>query len=158
MKCPFCFFKESRVVDSRVAEDFSAVRRRRECLKCKSRFTTSEREEPRPLFVVKKDSTRERFDRNKLMSGFLKACEKRPVSMETIETALLKIERELRAANDREVLSGNIGAKVMESLREMDAVAYIRFASVYMEFEDVSGFKKIIETLPETVKEESLNE
>lgn len=149
MRCPFCFHKETKVTDSRITENDSSVRRRRECFSCGSRFTTSEREEPRPLYVVKKNSGRERFDRNKLTAGFLKSCEKLPVNMETIEAAVSKIERKIRAENDREVQSETIGNLVLESLRAIDPVAYIRFAAIYMEFKDIGGFYKILESVSE---------
>ena len=149
MRCPFCFHTETKVTDSRIAEDASSVRRRRECLSCGGRFTTAEREEPRPLYVVKKNSGRERFDRNKLTAGFLKSCEKLPVNMETIEDAVSRIERKIRAENDREVQSETIGNLVLESLRAIDPVAYIRFAAIYMEFKDVGGFYKILESVSE---------
>lgn len=147
MRCPFCDEFESRVIDSRSSEDGSSIRRRRECYSCKRRFTTYERVEERPLFVIKKSGNREQFDREKLLSGITKACEKRPVSMEKIEKTVAEIERELRDTYDREVNSIVIGEKVMDKLQEIDEVAYVRFASVYRQFTDLNSFIKTIEQL-----------
>lgn len=147
MRCPYCQEFESRVVDSRSCENGSCIRRRRECLACKRRFTTYERVEERPLMVVKKDGSREPFSRDKLINGIIRACRKRPVSMESIENVVAVIERDLRDNNDREVSSMVIGEEVMEQLRNLDEVAYVRFASVYRQFGDLNSFIKTIEQL-----------
>ncbi len=147
MRCPYCSEFESRVLDSRSSEDGSSIRRRRECSACNRRFTTYERVEERPLLVIKKNGERERFNREKLLSGITKACEKRPVSMEKIETTIVEIERELRDRYDREVSSIIIGEKVMDKLQELDEVAYVRFASVYRQFTDLNSFIKTIDQL-----------
>lgn len=147
MRCPYCNEIESRVVDSRASEDGSSIRRRRECNLCKRRFTTYERLEERPLLVVKKGGTREQFNREKLLNGITRACEKRPVTMEQIENVVVAIERDLRDEFDREVNSMAIGEKVMDKLQEIDDVAYVRFASVYRQFADLNSFIKTIEKL-----------
>jgi transcriptional repressor NrdR len=147
MRCPYCREYESRVIDSRASEDGDTIRRRRECTACKRRFTTYERLEERPLLVVKKEGAREQFNREKLLNGISKACEKRPVSMEDIETVVADIERELRDSFDREVSSKVIGEKVMDRLQSLDEVAYVRFASVYRQFGDLNSFIKTIEQL-----------
>ncbi|WP_374713042.1 transcriptional regulator NrdR [Symbiobacterium terraclitae] len=146
MKCPFCG-AESRVVESRHAPDEEAIRRRRECTSCGRRFSTMERVEAPPLIVVKKDGRREQFNRDKLLSGILKACEKRPVPLEAIEKLVDDIERDLRSALDREVPSVEIGERVMNALRALDGVAYVRFASVYREFKDLNEFREQLEQL-----------
>jgi len=146
MTCPFCG-GESRVIESRPAADEEAVRRRRECQACGRRFTTMERVEVPPLIVVKKDGRREPFNRDKLLTGVLKACEKRPVPMEVIEKLADDIERDLRSSLDREVPSVVIGERVMEALRQIDEVAYVRFASVYRAFKDVNEFREQLEQL-----------
>ena len=140
MKCPFCGFEESKVIDSRPADDGERIRRRRECLKCSKRFTTHEVIETVPIVVVKRDKSREVFNRNKLMSGFLRACEKRPISVQQMEQMVDDIEAKLQSGYDREVTSKHIGELVMEVLKETDKVAYIRFASVYKNFEDEDTF------------------
>ncbi len=140
MKCPFCGFEESKVIDSRPADDGERIRRRRECLGCAKRFTTHEVIETVPIVVVKRDKSREVFNRSKLMSGLLRACEKRPISMEQIEGMIDSIEAQLQSGYDREVTSQHIGELVMEILKETDKVAYIRFASVYKNFEDTDTF------------------
>ena len=140
MKCPFCGFLESKVIDSRPADESTSIRRRRECLACKKRFTTYEIIETVPLIVVKKDGTRESFDRVKLFNGLLRACEKRPVPVETIEKAVTDIESSLQNSLEKEVTSGKIGELAMEKLKDIDEVAYVRFASVYRQFKDVSTF------------------
>ncbi len=142
MKCPYCSHKETKVLDKRETEELSATRRRRECLKCKKRFTTYERSEEFELMIVKKDGRRERFDRHKLLNGLLKACEKRPVSMEKIEKVASDIESELREKGKNEVPSKRIGLIVMRKLKSLDKVAYIRFVSVYLEFEDLQRFEE----------------
>lgn len=147
MKCPYCGHLDSKVVDSRMTEENAIVRRRRKCMKCGSRFTTHERFEDPAFLVIKKDSRRERFDRQKIFSGIIKACEKRPVGMDQIESICSRIERELKNNSEREVSSIIIGKKVMECLKDLDHVAYVRFASVYKEFEDIGGFQKILEQL-----------
>ncbi len=147
MRCPYCQEYESRVIDSRASEDGGTIRRRRECTACKRRFTTYERLEERPLLVIKKGGTREQFNREKLLNGISKACEKRPVSLEDIETVVADIERELRDSFDREVSSKIIGEKIMDRLQSLDEVAYVRFASVYRQFGDLNSFIKTIEHL-----------
>ncbi|PIQ90615.1 MAG: transcriptional regulator NrdR [Candidatus Omnitrophica bacterium CG11_big_fil_rev_8_21_14_0_20_41_12] len=140
MKCPFCGYKEDKVVDSRSTAEESAVRRRRECLKCGKRFTTYEYVEENSLLVIKKDGRREAFDRKKILSGIIRACEKRPVSVEKMEDVITQVERLIQKKNDREVLASKIGELVMEKLKLIDDVAYVRFASVYRQFKDVGQF------------------
>lgn len=140
MKCPFCGCEESKVIDSRSTDEGERIRRRRECINCSKRFTTYEIIESVPILVVKKDKSREAFDRDKLLRGMLRACEKRHVSMETIENAVTEIEASLQNSLDREVSSVKIGELVMEKLKEIDEVAYVRFASVYKHFKDVNAF------------------
>ncbi len=147
MKCPFCGFEESKVIDSRPADDGERIRRRRECLSCAKRFTTHEVIETVPIVVVKRDKSREVFNRNKLMAGFLRACEKRPISMEQVEGMIDTIESKLQSGYDREVTSQHIGELVMELLKEVDKVAYIRFASVYKNFEDADTFMEELDRL-----------
>ncbi|MGI6436132.1 MAG: transcriptional regulator NrdR [Syntrophomonadaceae bacterium] len=147
MRCPYCHELESRVVDSRASDDSASIRRRRECYACKRRFTTYERIEERPLVVVKKDGSRQQFNREKLLAGITRACEKRPVSMEDIENLVAVLERELRDEYDREVNSQAIGEKVMNCLQSLDEVAYVRFASVYRQFADLNSFIKTIEQM-----------
>lgn len=142
MKCPFCGFAESRVIDSRPTDEGMRIRRRRECVSCLKRFTTFEVIESLPLIVIKKDKSREVFDRNKLLTGMLRACEKRPVSIEVLEKAVDEIEGSLQNSLDREVESSRIGELAMESLRKIDDVAYVRFASVYRQFKDLETFMK----------------
>lgn len=140
MKCPFCGYEESKVIDSRPTDEGERIRRRRECMKCAKRFTTYEIIESVPILVVKKDKSREAFDREKLIRGMVRACEKRHVSMDTIENAVTEIEASLQNSLDREVSSVKIGELVMEKLKEIDEVAYVRFASVYKHFKDVNAF------------------
>lgn len=147
MRCPFCQAADSRVIDSRACEDGLSIRRRRECVACKRRFTSYERVEERPLLVVKKGGTREQFDRNKLLNGIGRACEKRPVSIEAIEHIVVQIEAELRDSNEREVSSMAIGEMVMDKLRDLDEVAYVRFASVYRQFTDLNSFINTIDQM-----------
>lgn len=142
MKCPFCGYQEDKVVDSRTSSEGSSVRRRRECIKCGRRFTTYEYIEEMPLMVVKKDGRRERFDRKKIQAGILRACEKRPVSIEKIEELVINIERTVLKKFDREAASSFIGELIMEKLADLDEVAYVRFASVYRQFRDVNQFMK----------------
>lgn len=140
MKCPFCAFEESKVIDSRPTDEGERIRRRRECLKCGKRFTTYEIIESLPIVVIKRDKSREVFDRQKLMNGMLRACEKRPVSIETLDHAIDEIEALIQNSLDREVKSEKIGELVMEKLKEIDEVAYVRFASVYRQFKDINTF------------------
>jgi transcriptional repressor NrdR len=147
VRCPYCQEFESRVLDSRPSEDGSSIRRRRECNLCKRRFTTYERVEERPLLVVKKGGNRQPFNRDKLIAGLTRACEKRPVNMEQIEQLVGEIERDLRDKYDREVSSRIIGEMVMDRLESLDEVAYVRFASVYRQFTDLNSFIKTIDQL-----------
>ena len=140
MKCPYCSYKEDKVVDSRATQEESAVRRRRECLRCGKRFTTYEYVEEVSMMVIKKDGRREPFDRKKILSGVIKACEKRPVGIEKMEEIVTQVERAVQKKSDREVSSSRIGELVMEKLKSIDDVAYVRFASVYRQFKDVGQF------------------
>lgn len=140
MRCPFCSCEESKVIDSRPTDEGERIRRRRECISCQKRFTTYEIIESVPVIVVKKDKSREVFDRNKLFNGMLRACEKRPVSLEKIETAVNEIEATLQNSLDREVTSVHIGELAMDKLKDLDEVAYVRFASVYRQFKDINTF------------------
>ena len=140
MKCPFCGHSEDKVVDSRASSDGLSTRRRRECLGCEKRFTTYEQIEEQTLMVVKKDSRRERFERQKLLAGLVKACEKRPISMERLEGLVDELERELSKEFEREVPTSAVGERVMRRLHRLDPVAYVRFASVYREFKDAEEF------------------
>ena len=140
MKCPYCGYKEDKVVDSRSTAEESAVRRRRECLKCGKRFTTYEYIEEVSLMVIKKDGRREAFDRKKILAGIIRACEKRPISIEKMEEIVTGLERLIQKKSDREVSSERIGELVMEKLKFLDDVAYVRFASVYRQFKDVGQF------------------
>lgn len=140
MKCPYCGYSESKVIDSRPTDEGERIRRRRECLNCAKRFTTYEVIETVPVFVVKKDKSREAFDRNKLLNGLLRACEKRPVPLETLERIVDEIETLLQNSLDREVPSTLIGTYAMDKLKKVDEVAYVRFASVYREFKDINTF------------------
>ena len=147
MRCPFCGYQEDRVIESRAVRDGEAIRRRRECLSCARRFTTYEQIEETQPMVVKKDQRREPFDRSKILRGMLIACEKRPISVETLEQVADRIETELYESGRREVNSAEIGEKVIEALHALDQVAYVRFASVYRQFEDISQFKEIVDRL-----------
>lgn len=147
MKCPYCGFEESKVIDSRPADEGERIRRRRECLKCSKRFTTHEVIETVPIIVVKRDKSREVFDRNKLTAGILRACEKRPVSIEQIEKMVDNIEGQLQSSLDREVTSMKIGELSMEQLKSVDEVAYVRFASVYRQFKDINTFMEELNKL-----------
>ena len=140
MKCPFCGFLESKVIDSRPAEEGSTIRRRRECLACQKRFTTYEIIEHLPLVVIKRDSSRQTFDRVKLINGMVRACEKRPVSLAQLEKIADEIEQELQSALEREISTVDIGEMVMRRIKEVDEVAYVRFASVYRSFKDINTF------------------
>jgi transcriptional repressor NrdR len=140
MKCPYCAHPESKVVDSRPTDEITSIRRRRECLSCAKRFTTYETVESVPLIVVKKDGSRETFDRNKILNGLVKACEKRPVPLQRLELATADIEQQLFNSLNCEVKSDLIGELVMNALKEIDQVAYVRFASVYRQFQDIDSF------------------
>ncbi len=147
MKCPYCGFIESKVIDSRPTDESSRIRRRRECLQCGKRFTTYEIVERLPIVVVKRDKSREMFDRQKLFNGMLRACEKRPVPMETLENAVDEIEVKLQNSLAREITTKVIGEYAMEALKTIDAVAYVRFASVYRQFTDISSFQETVSRL-----------
>jgi transcriptional repressor NrdR len=147
MKCPHCGHAEDRVVDSRTIKEGKAIRRRRECLECRQRFTTYEYIERTPITVIKRDGRREPFDRQKLIGGMMTACRKRPVSVEEIESIADQVEQEISDGASAEVSSLSIGEKVMERLKEIDQVSYVRFASVYRKFEDTSEFHKVLKGL-----------
>ena len=147
MRCPFCGHVEDKVVDSREAKDGDAIRRRRECLECGRRFTSYERIDEIPYMVVKKDGRRETFDRHKIMSGLMRACEKRPISTAQLESIVDEVEKEVQDSLDREVSTNEIGKIIMRRLKSLDKVAYVRFASVYLEFEDVSAFMTELKAL-----------
>ena len=147
MRCPYCKHPETKVSDSRPTDDGSVIRRRRECLDCGRRFTTYETVEETPLVVIKKDGRREPFDRGKILAGLMKACEKRPVSLDDLERLVGEVEAELREAWEREVRASDIGEKVMARLRDLDEVAYVRFASVYRQFADIHRFREELERL-----------
>lgn len=140
MKCPYCGFEESKVIDSRPTDEGQRIRRRRECLQCTKRFTTYEVIESLPIIVIKKDKSRETFNRDKLTTGLLRACEKRPVSIDTLDKMIDDIEVIIQNSLDREVSSERIGELVMEKLKKIDEVAYVRFASVYRQFKDINTF------------------
>ena len=140
MKCPYCGYKESKVVDSRPADEGNSIRRRRECLACEKRFTTYETMESLPMVVIKKDGSRQSFDRNKVLGSMLRACEKRTVSMADLERMTDEIEQNLQNNLEREISTGMVGEQVMDKLRDVDEVAYVRFASVYREFKDIGTF------------------
>jgi transcriptional repressor NrdR len=141
MKCPYCAHPETKVLDSRETEDQATTRRRRECLQCAKRFTTFERVEMTDLTIIKKDGRREKYDRDKIRSGIVKACQKRPVPQERIEEAVNEIERELKGMDTTEIESTKVGELVMRKLKALDKVAYIRFASIYKEFQDIETFE-----------------
>ena len=147
MKCPFCSFEESKVIDSRPTDEGQRIRRRRECLSCGKRFTTYEIIESLPIIVIRKDKSRETFNRDKLMTGLLRACEKRPVSIDTLDNMIDEIETTLQNSLDREVSSEKIGQLVMEKLKKIDEVAYVRFASVYRQFKDINTFMRELNKL-----------
>lgn len=147
MKCPYCGYSESKVIDSRPTDEDSRIRRRRECLSCTRRFTTYEMIESLPIIVVKKDKSREAFDRTKLLNGMLRACQKRPVSVETLERAVDNIEAQIQNSLDREISASQIGDYAMEQLKAIDQVAYVRFASVYRQFTDINSFHEEISRL-----------
>ncbi|MBO5396104.1 MAG: transcriptional regulator NrdR [Clostridia bacterium] len=140
MKCPYCLYPESKVIDSRPADDGQRIRRRRECIKCTKRFTTYEAIEGQPVIIIKRDKSRQVFDRTKLLSGMLRACEKRPVSLETLENAIDEIESQLQNSLEKEVPSVTVGEMALEKLKTIDEIAYVRFASVYRDFKDIESF------------------
>ena len=147
MKCPYCGYVESKVIDSRPTDESERIRRRRECIKCGRRFTTYEVIETTPLIVIKKDKSREEFDSGKVLGGMVRACEKRPVPLDVLEEAVRDIEMTLRNSLEKEVPSYKIGELAMEKLRGIDEVAYVRFASVYRQFKDIDSFMKELQTL-----------
>ncbi|MDD5932242.1 MAG: transcriptional regulator NrdR [Oscillospiraceae bacterium] len=140
MKCPYCGYSESKVIDSRPADENASIRRRRECLSCARRFTTYETVESLPMVVVKKDGSRQSFDKGKVLGGMIRACEKRPVPLAELEKIASEIEQDLQNSMEREIRTEIIGEKVMERLRSVDQVAYVRFASVYRQFQDIDSF------------------
>jgi transcriptional repressor NrdR len=147
MKCPYCHAEDDKVVDSRASNEGTVIRRRRECVKCDRRYTTYERVEEIPLFIIKKDQRRETYDRNKVLSGIHRACEKRPVSAEVQESIVNDLEKMLEEKYEKEIPSSALGEFVMERLAVIDQVAYVRFASVYRQFKDLSHFMKELKTL-----------
>lgn len=147
MKCPFCYDTDSKVVDSRPTDEGSVVRRRRECISCSKRFTTYEKIENLPMLVIKKDGRREAFDSSKIMSGLLKACEKRPVPIKDLEAAVQDIEKQIYNSLEQEVTSRRIGEMIMDKLKVLDEVAYVRFASVYRQFKDINTFMEELNKL-----------
>ena len=147
MRCPYCSYEESKVVDSRSAEDYNAIRRRRECLRCSKRYTTYETIETTPVMVVKKDNTREYFDREKIKNGLIKSCEKRPVSIDQIEGVVSFIENEINKNYMTEVETKIIGEMIMDKLKDIDEVSYVRFASVYRQFKDINTFVNELKTI-----------
>jgi transcriptional repressor NrdR len=153
VKCPFCDDVEDKVVDSRMAKEGEVIRRRRECLSCKRRYTTYERVEETMPAVVKKDGRREPFDRSKIVSGLKKACEKRPISTATIETVTDRIEKRIQDMGETEIVSTAVGEEVMKELSQLDQVAYVRFASVYREFKDIDQFMDEIKSLAQQRRE-----
>ena len=150
MKCPFCGYTESKVIDTRPTDEGERIRRRRECLSCEKRFTTYEVIETTPLVVVKKDGSREAFSRDKLLRGMLKSCEKRPVSLSELESAVADIESTLQNRLEREVPSAQVGELCMEKLKSIDQVAYVRFASVYRQFKDINSFLSELKNILES--------
>lgn len=156
MRCPFCAHLEDKVVDSRESKEGDSIRRRRECIECGRRFTSYERIDEIPYLVVKKDGKREAFDRNKIMAGLLRACEKRPISASQLESIVDTVEKYVQESTDRERQTSDVGKIIMRRLKELDKVAYVRFASVYLEFEDVSEFmtelKYLVRTRDKTLK------
>lgn len=152
MKCPICGHLESKVLDSRPSNEGASIRRRRECLACQKRFTTFETIEIMSFMVVKKDKTRELFDRSKVKKGIVRACEKRPVTMEQIETAVAEIEQQLLASMRSEIPSTEVGELVMDKLKDLDEVAYVRFASVYRQFKDITTFRDELNKLLDSAK------
>lgn len=149
MKCPYCLYSESKVIDSRPTDEGEKIRRRRECLRCEKRFTTYEVVETTPIMVVKKDKRREAFDRDKLLAGLMRACDKRPISAQQLEEVLDDIQSSIQNSMDREVSSSHIGELAMERLKEIDEVAYVRFASVYRQFKDINSFMEELKSILE---------
>ena len=147
MKCPFCGYEESKVIDSRPTDEGEKIRRRRECISCASRFTTYEIIESVPIMIIKKDKSRESFNREKLLKGMVRACEKRPVPIDTLEKIVDEIEAEIQNSLDREITSDKIGELVMDKLKDVDEVAYVRFASVYRQFKDINTFMSELKKL-----------
>lgn len=147
MKCPYCGCEESKVIDSRSTEDSMAIRRRRECLKCSKRYTTYEKIEDIPILVIKKDLSREYFDKSKIINGLIKACQKRPVSRQQIENIAFEVEKKLSNDMVSEIKSDKIGEMIMEKLKSVDEVSYVRFASVYRQFKDINTFMDEISNL-----------
>lgn len=147
MKCPYCSYAETKVIDSRPIEDNTAIRRRRECMRCQKRFTTYEKIEDMPVMVIKKDGSRQPFDKTKILAGILKACEKRPVSIDVLRNFVDDIEKQVYGSVDKEITSSQIGEIVMEKLIRLDQVAYVRFASVYKDFKDVHSFMNELKKL-----------
>lgn len=147
MKCTYCGYPDSKVIDSRATEESNSIRRRRECLKCGKRFTTYETIETTPILVIKRDGSRQTFDPEKIKKGIIKACEKRPVSMGQIDLMILEIEKALSNSLKQEIKSSEIGEMIMQKLKEIDDIAYVRFACVYRKFEDISKFIDFINTL-----------
>ena len=154
MKCPYCDYDDSKVVDSRPTDDNQSIRRRRECLKCKKRFTTYERLEKSPIVVVKKDGVRQSYDRSKLLNGMIRACEKRPVSLSRLEEAVDNVEKKIYNSLKREIKSQDIGEMVMLELKEIDENSYVRFASVYRQFKDINSFMEEIMNIKSEVDED----
>lgn len=152
MKCPFCGYEDSKVMDTRPTEEGYTIRRRRECLNCQKRFTTYEKVEQSPVMVIKKDGNRQAFDRDKIINGIIKSCEKRPVSAAQVEEAVSNIEKKIENSMKKEISSYEIGEMVMDELKELDEVSYVRFASVYREFKDLQSF---IDELENIVKKKS---
>jgi len=147
MKCPFCNTPDTKVIDSRPADDNASIRRRRQCIKCNKRFTTYEKLETMPLMVIKKDNTREPYDRSKIEAGIIRSCHKRPVSSQQVENIVNDIENKVFSLEEREIPTSVIGEMVMEKLKNLDEVAYVRFASVYREFKDVNTFMSVVENM-----------
>lgn len=147
MKCPFCGYEESKVIDSRPTDEGEKIRRRRECISCTNRFTTYEIIESVPIMIIKKDKSRESFNREKLLKGMVRACEKRPVPIDTLEKIVDEIESEIQNSLDREITSVKIGELVMDKLKDVDEVAYVRFASVYRQFKDINTFMSELKKL-----------
>jgi transcriptional repressor NrdR len=152
MRCPFCSHLEDKVVDSRESKDGDLIRRRRECLDCSRRFTSYEKIDEIPYMAVKKDGKREPFERSKILNGLLRACEKRPISVTQLEDIVTVIERQVQDSNDRELSTQEVGRTIMKQLKVLDKVAYVRFASVYLEFEDVSEFLNELKALVQSTK------
>jgi transcriptional repressor NrdR len=153
MKCPFCNFENTRVVDSRVYSEGHSIKRRRECPECGKRFTTYEKVEPIPFYVVKKDNSREKFDKEKILRGLVRATVKRNISMEELETLVLNVEKSIQNSLKNEISTRELGELIMKKLKELDEVAYVRFASVYKEFDDVKSFIKEIEEMQKGEKQ-----